>query len=406
MRYVILISFLLLTIKVSSQQETKQYNFSIYDGPKLFTMQQFNTNYLSSYRLLSRSLNQVSQNIYVKTGAKFIFLAFIGMPLTHEEGHRSILTDQSIGSISQPFFNSKGVAYVKGVTDASLKDLRDNHLTDFIHLHTAGLESDYILAKQEEQMLIFHQENFDVLYEEFILRKISPVNYHLTTLIPGMFPEIKEENNELDRDIVGHDIWGMVRHLFRPDMPFKRYTNFDDLTADEKRYAKKLAYRSFINFASPTLFHIKNFKIAGDVQFNFSLGHSLAPFGDYFEQNFWLIKSELFFHFYIRQYMNLNNTYWAGGVSLIKFPLFNNKLHVTTNFDFWQQPKDFSFVENKDFQGFSFQTGLDIDIFKSKKTIKTMGINLQYQYKSKGFLEGIASLDKNNNFRVGCYVRY
>jgi len=329
MRYVILISFLLLTIKISAQQEIKQYDFSVFDGPKLFTMQQFNTNYLSSYRLLSRGINQVSKNKYVKTGTKFIFLAFIGMPLTHEEGHRSILTYRSIGSISQPFFNSKGVAYVKGVTDTTLKDLRDKHFADFIHLHTAGLESDYILAKQEEQMLIFHQEDFDILYDEFILRKLSPVNYHLTTLIPNMFPEIEEESNELDRDIVGHDIWGMVRHLFRPDMPFKRYTNYDDLTGDEKDYAKKLAYRSFINLGSPSLFHVKNFKIAGDVQFNFSLGHSLAPFGDYFEQNFWLVKSNLFFHFYTRQYMNLNNTFWAGGVGLIDFSLFNNKIHFT-----------------------------------------------------------------------------
>ena len=54
------------------------------------------------------------------------------MPLTHEEGHRSILTVNYVGSISQPFFNESGAAYVNGVTDQTLMDLRDNDLPTYI----------------------------------------------------------------------------------------------------------------------------------------------------------------------------------------------------------------------------------------------------------------------------------
>ena len=156
------------------------------------------------------------------------------MPLTHEEGHRSILTHKNIGSISQPFFNSKGAAYVKGVTDETLLNLRDTDFPTYIRLHTAGLESDNMLANEMENLLVFEEDSFNILKEEYLLRKLSAIGYHLYTFLPKMMPNIKEDENDLENDIVGHDIWGMVRHLHRPEMEFHRYTQFKDLTTVEK----------------------------------------------------------------------------------------------------------------------------------------------------------------------------
>ena len=229
----------------------KTYNFVISDGSESYSMHQINQNYVSGYRIFSRSIDSILPNKKVGSLVKVLFVSIIGMPLTHEEGHRSVLTHKGIGSISQPFFNNKGAAYVKGVKDESLISLRENDFSNYIRLHTAGLESDQMLTSEMENLLFFNEETFECLEVEYMLRKLSPIFYNLTTFIPSLSPNIKEDTNELDRDIVGHDVWGMVRHLHRPDMEFHRYTNFEDLTKVEKSYAKKMAWRSFSNFLNP-----------------------------------------------------------------------------------------------------------------------------------------------------------
>ena len=273
-------------VKKDSLQKT--YEFTIYDGSESFTMNQFSKNYLSSYRIFSRTIDELIPNKKVKMVVKFSAISLFGLPYTHEEGHRSVLTSKGIGSISQPFFGSNGAAYVKGVKDIELINLRNTDLPNYARLHSAGLESDYMIASKVEEFVAFEEESYEVLKEEYLLRKMGLMTYHLTTLIPPLMPKLAEEDNELKRDIVGHDIWGFVRHLHRPSMPFFRYTDFEDLTNAEKKYAKGLAWKSFSNLLSPMLFGKTNFHLNTNLKGNFSIGHSLAPFGDYFEQNFYL----------------------------------------------------------------------------------------------------------------------
>ena len=102
----------------------KTYEFNIYDGSESFTMHQFSKNYLSSYRIFSRTIDELIPNKKVKMIVKLSAISLFGLPYTHEEGHRSVLTSKGIGSISQPFFGSNGAAYVKGVKDIELINLR------------------------------------------------------------------------------------------------------------------------------------------------------------------------------------------------------------------------------------------------------------------------------------------
>ena len=130
---------------LSRPYSLKEYSFLIMDTPhQLYSMRQYNKNYLSALRLVvtrsSEVLGPLRTNILHQLAS--LFLA----PLTHEEGHRSVLTHLGIGSISKPFFNEKGAAYVMGVRDSELKDLRDTDLPNYIRLHTAGIESDYMLV--------------------------------------------------------------------------------------------------------------------------------------------------------------------------------------------------------------------------------------------------------------------
>ena len=146
------------------------YPIIIQDSPaKLFTMRQFNQNYLSSYSFLS---HQLYNNFPKKFGylVQYFSELFFLLPLTHEEGHRSILTSLNIGSISQPYYNKEGAAYVKGVPDSGLKYLRDNDLPDFIRLHTSGLESDYMLNNRIEELVIFGFESKKILNLDYLIK--------------------------------------------------------------------------------------------------------------------------------------------------------------------------------------------------------------------------------------------
>jgi len=404
-----IISFLFFVTSISyAQIEVPQkYNFEIYDGANLSTMHTFNQNYLSSYRIFSRTLDNISKrkktNLLIKTALVYI----VGMPLTHEEGHRSVLTNLGIGSISQPFFSSKGAAYVKGVTDNTLLNLRNNDLPNYIRLHTGGLEADYSLSRNTDDLLAFKQENYTTIKEEYILRKFSSILYNLTTFIPKLSPNLTEEDNELERDIVGHDIWGMVRHLHRPNMPFYRYTSFDDLTNTEQKYAKKLAWRSLSNLVNPILLGKISYRLNTNLQGNFALSHSLAPFGDYFNQDFWFIyKDKYFFKTYLRENMNNNKTFFAGGISLNNM-VINDRLNSTVNIDVWQQPKDLSFTTDVVTLGTNINIGLNYSLFKNKKAfIKNAGIYTETNYKSNGFLPEYASLKEDFGLRFGFSFSY
>ena len=103
----------------------------------MFTMKQFNQNYLSLYRL---SVNELNRAVSPRVSALIqVGMSLITIPITHEEGHRAILTTNHIGSVSNPFFNENLAAYVKGVSDQTLIQLRDTDLPTYIRLHTAGL---------------------------------------------------------------------------------------------------------------------------------------------------------------------------------------------------------------------------------------------------------------------------
>ena len=219
------------SIKINHQR--KNYSFIFQDSPaRLFTMRQFNMDYLSSYRLVSTALDKSFNSIFNYSMQSVVIILGLGS-LTHEEGHRSILSAKNIGSISQPFYFSKRDGFVEGVTDQTLINLRTNNFPDFIRLYIAGSESDYVLSNHEESLIAFGDESFRILAAEYLIRKASLMQYYMI----GFFHyniDGAEETNELKRDIVGNDVYGAARHLFRPTMPFHRYTLFNDLTSEAR----------------------------------------------------------------------------------------------------------------------------------------------------------------------------
>ncbi|HDP97720.1 MAG TPA: hypothetical protein ENN22_00845 [bacterium] len=296
-RIICVLIFTILTFNAFAQPNSAHhsvdYRFIIQDSPsQLFTMRQVNQSYLSGYRLLARGLYTASPDDRIADLIQVGLQAFFFMPLTHEGGHRSILTVNNIGSISQPYFNKHGAAYVKGVTDQTLRDLRDSDLPTYIRIHAGGLESDYILTKRIESIGSFEHDIFDNYKWEYWLRKFSILQYYAT----GLFKydiDLEEEANELERDIVGHDIYGAARHLHRPAMDFHRYTRYGELTNEEKKYVNRLGYHFFLNLFHPLIIGKRNFEMTKRTSINAGQGHSMAPFGDFIDENIWLKYNDL-----------------------------------------------------------------------------------------------------------------
>ena len=168
----------------------RDYSFNIFDGTSSnYTMQQFMDNYISAYRLSYRALDDffpvdkekgrsLQHYSNVSYWLKWLSPMFF-IPLTHEEAHRSILTAQGIGSISQPWPNIHGVCYVKGVGNATLQNLRDTQLPVFIRLHTAGIESDYEIIRKEKELISFKQETLPGIGVELAMRESMNIVYML-----------------------------------------------------------------------------------------------------------------------------------------------------------------------------------------------------------------------------------
>ncbi len=375
------------------------YPFTLIDGQDLFTMKQTNQNYLSTYRLTARLLNKNPSKFdpFILGG-----LSILGLLVTHEEGHRSILTELGIGSISQPFSIFSGAAYVKGVTDETLINLRNSSLPNYIRLHTAGLEADYMITTKTESLIALEEDSFKNLEMDYYIRKLSLVGYYLTVLIPKLSPELEEEQDELERDIVGNDIYGAVRHLHRPTMDFYRYTNYDDFTSEEMKFAKKVSYLSFLNLINPIMLGKSNFKINDNLKVNAGLGYTLAPFGGFIDENFWfVINNKIKIHSYLREFHNKENWFMGFGIKLLNYRLYNDKVLLNTDVHFWSQPENLSFItSNKEFgYGGSFNFGYKV--FNSMNNNYGFYLNAGLSYKQKGFIPEYSSLDEKTQFDFG-----
>ncbi len=379
----------------------RKYPFIIRDSPaRLFTMRQFNQDYLSGYRLFS---DLTSQNlspwmhyvIQIGTG----LLVFTTM--THEEGHRAILVGQDIGSVTQPFRFSKRGGYVAGVMDRTLKDLRDTRFPTFIRLHTAGFETDYMLATREETLLSFEEETYKNLRVEYLLRKASLVGYFME----GVFKldtDGPEEANELKRDIVGNDLYGAIRHLYQPEMEFRRYTRYGDLTPEELRYLQRTEWRTLLNLANGNIVGIRNFKIGEHLKVNFGMGHCMGPFGDFIDEKFWLVyRGKIKLNAYLREFQNRDNWFLGGGVGINNYPLAR-RVTASINTHYWSQPAGLSFNETTGKHGGAVDIVGSYDLLgRDHRQLKSLSFDVGMIYKTEGYLPEEVDMGRHWGLRFG-----
>lgn len=400
MRYISICFFFVVSFCYS---QTKYYKYNFYDSENyLFTMNQSNDLMLNSLRYIGNEINNTNltkkqKKLYSSSLA--IFSGLLGQAITHEEGHRSVLSELGIGSINSPFIDKHMTAKVTGVTDATLMNLRDTDLPNYIRLHTAGLESDYTYLKKEDAFFNFSEENYIILHPDYLMRKIGVQYYYLTNLLHIKVGIKEKDESEEKRDIVGHDLYGMIRHLHRPDMEFYRYTEWENLTVVEQKYAKRMGYMSLLNFLNPNIYRFGNFNLSKDIIGNFSVNYSLAPFGDFVEQNAYLtIKDKYKINPYFRQYFNQSYTFLAGGINLHNYAFHDNKLLLNSSIDFWNQPENLDFTNKNGELGFGIKSEIALRFRNWNNDTKSAYFNLGASYKTKGFIPEAPSLD--DDFRI------
>ena len=238
------------------------------------------------------------------------------------------------------------------------------------------------------------------------MRKMGTTLYYLSNLMQSKIG-IREadEPDELKRDIVGHDLYGMIRHLHRPTMDFYRYTEWDNLTSEEQKYAKRMGYMSLLNFINPNLYLKRKFVINDNLDGNFSVNYSLAPFGDFVEQNVYLNVNKYFkVNPYLRQFFNKNHTFFGGGIGLQNYELYNKKILLNCNVDFWNQPKNLDFTTKNSEFGYGIKSNCAFQFSQWNQEEKSAYVNVGLFYKTKGFLPEAPSLNNDFNFTIGFVI--
>jgi hypothetical protein len=97
------------------------YPILLLDSPyRYLTMREVDENYLTGYRLFASALNA-----HLKPAASFLIQGAACLVLlktmTHEEGHRAVLTAEGIDAASRVFVFMPRAGFVDGVTDATLE---------------------------------------------------------------------------------------------------------------------------------------------------------------------------------------------------------------------------------------------------------------------------------------------
>lgn len=372
----------------------ERYPFDVvYTQTKPFTIVQVNDiadNIIifSNERILDYGKSWITVSaLWVKTFTIDFYLFSIW---AHEEGHRSILNSHGIYS-KNDWVNWA----VDGVENSELQKLKKNHYSDFIRLHTAGLESQGMRVLSLEEKLNFESNRRDAVMFPLFYNKFYQLLYLNSGLTNNYFDVAQNELrlNSKDKDIVGHDVYGMIHHLFHSnEIDYeKRYYHRDDLSDSEKEYLKKIENTSWIIFLDSNLFlpHIN----VGKVQFSTGMNYYPAPFGDVIESNTFLIsslgKNRVSFRFY------RNHSWVFPSIEIEDYRRPFGSFCLTTSLSFWQNPSGFDFYTKKFFYGIGAKVEIEYlwDHF---------GIYLGTIAKTRGFYPGYNQ--KNLRQEVSVYT--
>ena len=317
--------------------------------------------------------------LWVKT---FTLDFFVTSIWSHEAAHQSVLTVHGIDSR-----NAWIDWAVNDVATASLQNLKRDHYTDFIRLHTAGIESQGMRVVNLEEMINFDRNSRDAIAFPLYYNKFYIFLYLNSSITNDAFAVAQNEfeSAERDRDIVGHDLYGMVRHLYTPEDTgyTTRYTYRADLSNEEEDYVRRVESRSWLTFLDTNLF-AEPIEVRGTA-FSTGLNYYLAPFGDVIEWNTYVSSPIGNNRATIRAYGNHERFF--PGLELTDYRRRLGPFSLTTSVSLWQQPDELRFFTHDG------QLGAQLDLSVEYLWKDVAGIYLGLKTKTDGFVPGYVQRD-------------
>jgi hypothetical protein len=419
--------------KTVSNSSYPNFDVKWYDYIKSFSnpsMQQSISVSTSFYNTLNFTMSKLRFNIFnnqllnslletsVWTGV-IVFSTY--MPLSdawlHEEFHRAVLTKNFTNSYNQvndfPFFRE--LISVNKVKDEDLIRFKKDNPPDFVRLHSAGIEGEYVMIDNLNARIFFYNQQLP--YFAFNITWTLNSVYYVWICHTNEAESITQDVNFQDgtnleiRDFTGLDFTAWAYDLHRPfeeydnrgihqsGVGIDRYIKPSDLTTEELKYLKQQGYLQFLNFLNPMLIGINRIpiNIKGEKYFyNIFAHHLLNSFGYEISLNSFFQTHKLNVISGLHIYRNKKLSLPGVNFEIIDYNLKikNFKLKTSIKSAVWLQPKNLLFTDVKaNFGG--------LISIKTKIGLKKIFPFIEFSYKTKGWVAGEDFQEEHFSIRSG-----
>ncbi|MFC3851641.1 hypothetical protein ACFOSD_04975 [Salinispirillum marinum] len=307
------------------------------------------------------------------------------------------LRDQGIASRSEAYYywseDPTRKAYVYGVSDAALADVKAHDPVTMVRLSTARYESSFVLGRQYAEDSFFNHAQ-----PRYRLAKAHNVLFDLFNLYQcreNGRDDLPQSEPELQQDIVGYECRSWVYDLHRPDANYierpQRYLRWDDLSQDEQDYLNQAFWFSWLNVVDGHL--LAEVQEAEQNRLSFQP----TPFGRSFGWHHLRYQRglKMAWEFYLHQ--NRERSLPALSISIIDNPALGGLL--TLRGHGWQQPDDLRFDSTSANEGWALEASFSRVLFGPLRA------QADWHYKTAGWMPGVPSLDEGHAWQFGIDVR-
>lgn len=333
----------------------------------------------------------------------------------HEEYHRAVMNRFHINSFNDmnTFPIGSELISVNSIKDEDLIRFKKESPYDFIRMHVAGIEGEYLLVDKLQRNNFFYRQNtsHEMLY---ILATVNSAYYVTICSNPSEANKTTDElnakeTNIKDRDFTGLDFTAWAYDLFKPNEPYEnrgihpsgvgidRYIKTTDLDDKALKYLRNQGRLQWLNLISPMIFFNKAIVLNENFRYNFAVRNLLTSFGNDISLNVFLQKKKHNFVLAYHHARNYNKSFPAVQVELFEHPVIikNTKFLISPKIITGLQPKDQSFTSSKsEFLGLA---SCRID-WIPKSIIKPY---FEVVAKTDGWIAGNAYLNSNLSLKFG-----
>jgi hypothetical protein len=339
----------------------------------------------------------------------------------HEEYHRSVMTRYHVNSFNMmnTFPIGSDLVSVNKIKDDDLVRFKSQSPSDFIRMHVAGIEGEYLMIDKLQRNNFYYNQN---LTHEFlyIMSALNSIAYVGTCVDPELSDVETDKMNQLehniaDRDFTGLDFLGWTYDLFHPNEPYTergnhplgngidRYIKTTDLNDDELKYLKKQGNLQWLNLLSPMMIGFRSIPLSPKGLYgNFAVRHLLTSFGSDISLTAYLMNPHYKWLFAYHSAKNYNRAFPSVEAQLTDYEaaLGNHRFYMSPRLIIGAQPQNQIFKTNHgEFLGLA-ECKVEL---RAKSHIQPY---IELSAKTDGWIAGNEFLDSMFGFRFGVTGRF